>query len=338
MIALAISSAITLLLIAIMLAAMLAPVEAMSWWAGWADREAENETVNGEDDAELSKRPFIVYLAGVNVISGDALTGGEKRFLNRLSKIEPGCVIVDDIFPYSPDGRPLIGNTRAFMRVWKFLARMKLGSARQLGQLINFRNIFQVLVAADQRYGPIFNFGAADIIHDGLMRAGYVKGSKAPIFVIGYSGGGQIAAGTVGYLKRLLRAPIFIISVGGVLASPPDLIRAAGIHHLRSDRDKVEQLGAAMFPQRWPMFERSAWNRAKRAGRLHIYDLKDMAHTGQSSYFGRERSADGPTKFQQTLDCVTTIITSELEKLAPDDEPEAPPRKWDWLKLNFALR
>ena len=43
----------------------------------------------------------------------------------------------------------------------------------------------QVLVSADRCYGPIYNFGTAEVIRDGLLRQGYRVGSGKPVTIIG---------------------------------------------------------------------------------------------------------------------------------------------------------
>ena len=320
MIGFVIPAALAFILIALVLAAMIAPAETMTWWAGWADRETE-ETEPEVEAREQSTpaRAYIVYLAGVNVISGDALTNGEKRFLKCLRKRAPGCIIVDDIFPYSPSGRALIGNTRFFEKLWRFIERTSLKRRRRLADLVNLRNIFQVLVAADPRYGPIFNFGAADLIRDGLDRVGYPKDSKSTVIIIGYSGGIQIAAGAAGYLSRLLRAPISIISIGGLFTSTPGIESLASFHHLRGGSDKSVRLGAVIFPMRWKIFARSHWNRLRRAGRVFFHDLPGMSHLGPKGYFGPLRRESNETNFNRTLACVATIIERDLNR--PEDRP-----------------
>ena len=83
-----------------------------------------------------------------------------------------------------------------------------------LAATINIRNILIVSVAADQRYGPIYNQGTAQIIHNSLLCYGYQPGM--PVTLIGYSGGGQMAVGAAPYLRRSLKAPIELISLSGV--------------------------------------------------------------------------------------------------------------------------
>ena len=61
--------------------------------------------------------------------------------------------------------------------------------------LINVRNIMQVAVSADPRYGPIYSLGVAKEIARSLARHGYQLGSQKPIFLIGFSGGGQVSVG-----------------------------------------------------------------------------------------------------------------------------------------------
>ena len=106
----------------------------------------------------------------------------------------PGAVIVRDVFPYSAAGVGLTG-TRVFSRFWQLLDRMRLRGDALLSSLINVRNIFQVAVAADPRYGPIFAYGVARVIAREATRAGFRADGDAAAGAAGLqrrrAGGGQ---------------------------------------------------------------------------------------------------------------------------------------------------
>lgn len=312
--------------LAVLIGAAIAPIETMTWWAGFSEEDLDADPPHLAGDGRPPPAiAYVVYLSGVNVISGDALTSAEKRLLKRLAAETPGCAMIADIFPYSPSGRALVGQTRAFERIWRTLEALRVRGARKLAMMINIRNIFQVLVSADSRYGPIYNFGAASIIEEALERAGYVEGCGAPVFLVGFSGGGQIAAGAVAFLNRRLKARVVVISVGGVFASPEGVNRASAFHHLKGDRDAVERLGAVMFPQRWRLFARSDWNRLVSKRRVMTHRLEGMTHTGPRGYYGPVKTSGDRTNFDRTLDLMADIVRSETARLTQAPDAAAPP-------------
>ncbi len=93
--------------------------------------------------------------------------------------------------------------------------------------LLNLRNIFQAATSADRRYAPIYNYGIATELQRTLLRHGYRRGT--PITLLGYSAGTQVALGVAPYLKRWAQAPIWVMSVGGVMADDPGLCQ---VEHL----------------------------------------------------------------------------------------------------------
>jgi hypothetical protein len=153
---------------AFLLAAALAPLESMSWWAGWSNADIEPGSLVGATEPvdTTSERPphfperpapkaYIVYLSGIASISGDQRMPREDMLLERLHHALPDTVMVADVFPYSPSGAPLMRSPRLFARAWAALDRARLTRIGVLAQLVNMRNLFQVLVSADERYGQI---------------------------------------------------------------------------------------------------------------------------------------------------------------------------------------
>lgn len=303
--------------IALLITAALAPIETLSWWAGWTDKEIDE--VNSETsspptvDANVQKQ-FIVYLSGVASISGRYLLPREKVFIKELRQRLPDAIIIDGVFPYSPAGLPLLAGPRFFDRLWRWIQKLKLEGRRTLlSALINTRNIFQVLISADHRYGPIFNQGAAEVIEDELIKKGYKRGSGAPVTIIGYSGGGQIALGASSFLRTKLKAPIEIISIGGVIASDPGLHFIRRLHYLFGDGDIVQRIGAVMFPERWKAMAHSEWNTAKHDGRIVFHEMKNMIHAGPRGYFGLPK-VNGISNNDRTLEAVISILSPSIDR------------------------
>lgn len=300
----------------LLLTAALSPIETLSWWAGWTEREVEDagDDVSSPRATGPSATPaperYIVYLSGVASLSGRIAVPREKAFLKGLREALPGSAVIADVFPYSPAGLPLLASPRIFERLWRRIQKSKLeGRHGILSILINIRNIFQVMVSADHRYGPIFNQGAANVIETSLLEAGYGRGSGVPVTIIGYSGGAQVAVGAAPFLKARLGAPIDVISIGGVMASDPGFRVVRKFHHLYGEGDHVQRLGAVMFPERWRAMGHSEWNRARRQGRMVAHPMKTVIHAGARGYFGLVKT-DGVSNNARTLERVVKILNA----------------------------
>jgi hypothetical protein len=171
-----------------------------------------------------------------------------------------------------------------FARFWRLLDRMRLRGDALLSSLINVRNIFQVAVAADPRYGPIFATGVARVIAREACAAGYRVGSSQRLVLLGYSGGAQVAVSCAPFLKRLLDTTVHVISLGGVLDSDPGLRIVSRMDHIVGDRDVMEKIGRIAFPGRWPLARASAWNTARQEGVVRVQHLAGMAHNTPGGY------------------------------------------------------
>ena len=313
-----ISSLLTVIIwggvVALIVTAAVSPLETLTWWAGWSEDEIDNRDVDETPRREIGDSDgvhYIVYLSGIASLSGRFLIPRERTFIRNLRARLPGAVIVDDVFPYSPAGAPLLHSPRIFDQLWRLIQKTKLQGRRSfLSILINMRNVFQVMVSADHRYGPMFNRGAATVIEDALTRAGYVAGSGAPITVIGYSGGGQIAVGAATFLTARFDAPVDVVSIGGVIASSPGLMALRHLHQLVGARDTVQKIGAIFFPERWAALAYSEWNHARRDGRIFNHKLSNMGHAGPRGYFGLPKT-NGVSNNDRTLDVVAEIIAKD---------------------------
>ena len=296
-----------------MITAALSPLETLSWWAGWTEEEIDDhalDKIGALTSDEADDKLYVVYLSGIASISGRFLIPREKAFINGLRRKAPNAVVIDDVFPYSPAGMHLLAAPRFFDRVWRRIQKLKLeGRSSMLSVLINMRNVFQVMISADHRYGPIFNQGAAQVIQSSLLQAGYRPNSGARVVIIGYSGGAQIAIGAATFLKARLHAPIDVISIGGVMASDPGLHFVRKLHHLAGDGDNIRKIGAMMYPERWKAMRHSEWNASKRDGRIEHHIMDDMLHAGPRGYFGLPK-IEGVSNNQRTLAKVVQLLSS----------------------------
>ncbi|MCB0196397.1 MAG: hypothetical protein KDJ65_30875 [Anaerolineae bacterium] len=303
-----------IILLWLLLSALSSPFEALGWWAGWYGGEA----IEAQEAAPAYKvmtppardvSRYIVFLTGIAGVEQKIYLPNEREFLRRLDAAVPNAIIVDDIFPYSVTNRALTAQ-RVFAWFWRYtLWRKEHGGWG--GFLINIRNLFQVAVSADFRYGPMYNQGSAELIIRGLRQHGYRIGSGRPVVLIGYSGGGQIALGAATYLKRQLKAPIRVIGLGGVMCSDIGLNSIEHLYYIRGTRDLVQQIGAIFFSGRWPLLSGSYWNRAKEAGKITILRFEQVSHNGPGGYLDDDSHFDdGQSYLDKTIETMTEILNA----------------------------
>lgn len=300
-------------LVLAILAAAFSPFESLRWWAGWDDEWEGPATPPIPDDAPTVTRAepdvYLVYLSGVGAMDPDLYVEKEINFLDQLQERLPTAALARDVFPYSVTNTPLTKRrwTAAFWVWWRGLIK-RLGIT-PLNVVTTARNLMQVAISADERYGPIYNFGIAREIVESLGRQGYRLGSRTPVVVMGLSGGGQIAVGATPSLKRIIKAPVWIISIGGVLTSDPGILAVEKVYQLSGSKDPIQYAGRVLFPGCWSVFPRSDWNRALRQGKLVTVPLGPMKHMGHGDYMSR--SAQLPTGqpfLDRTLDAIIDIL------------------------------
>lgn len=286
-----ISVLLWILILILFLFVLLSPLESLRWWSDRGEKEVRRtfDVVPSECAEPDSYHRFVVYLSGVGSIGGDELSGRERAWLEVVDAQVAHVRVVDDVFPYAVDNRGLL--QRATVRIWTSLVTMRSKwRSNPLGVIINVRNVAQVLVSADQRYGPTQSIGLAQEIWRSLQRKGYTPGSGDPVYLIGFSGGAQMALGA-GWFLAGLGVPVSLISVGGIFADDPGLDRMQHVWDIRGSRDRMRLLGPIAFPGRWPTAPLSPWGRALREGRVTVRTIGPMGHDGAKGYFGR-RSTD----------------------------------------------
>ncbi|MCA9840130.1 MAG: hypothetical protein KC422_24685 [Trueperaceae bacterium] len=301
-------SLLLILIIAFLFSGALAPFEALGWWAGWFGRQKEDIAKTAEPVQKPSQaKHFVIFLTGIHSVSEASFARREIALLEQLRKRMPDAMILE-LFPYSVTNQALTGQ-RFFAWFWRLALKLKLSRLAFAGFIINMRNIWQVAVSADRRYGPIYNQGTAESMALTLRRHGYTFHSGTPITLIGYSGGGQIAIGAAPYLKEIIQAPITIISMGGIMCSDPGLGAIDRLYHLYGRRDRVQRLGFLLFPGRWPLLPYSAWNQALHDGHIQLVDMGPVDHTGKDGYLdSQQKLPDGRSYLEQTVATITAII------------------------------
>ncbi len=290
--------------------AALSPFETLGWWAGWFGDQMYHDHLPA-DGLVRAVRPnadrYILFLSGVGRVSGETFSRREQGFLQRLAQALPHAVIIDDIFPYSVNNLSLTGQP-FFARLWRWALRCKLDGPALAGYLINVRNIWQVLVSVDRRYGPIYNQAMAEVLLHSLLRYQYDPESSDPVYLIGYSGAGQMAVGAVTYLREWIRAPIYVISLGGIFGSDPGVLTADRVYHIYGDQDSAHKL-SALAPGRWSIFPASEWNRARRQDLIRFINMGPMGHTGVGGYLdNKTRLPDGTIYLDKTVQVVADIV------------------------------
>ncbi|SDK21882.1 hypothetical protein SAMN05421874_10629 [Nonomuraea maritima] len=279
--------------------ALLARHEVMAYTAGW--RTPTTELPHGMPyargaDPDRPPAAYLVYLDGIGKRRfTDTRDGG--RLVKAVIAKAPELRVLGQVQPYSPLAHPLVNRP-----VWEWLRH-------RAGILLFLHNVMQIFVAADRRYRPLYNHAVGAQIADQLCRAGYRPGSGVPVVLLSYSGGAQVATGAVEELHARLRAPLRLITLGGFHNGANDLTHVRHLYRLTSGSDWIERVGTWIFPQRWPLFRRSGWNRAVRAGKVSAYALDPATHMGRRSYIDPdERLPDGRSHLDRTADAVVALI------------------------------
>jgi hypothetical protein len=304
---------------------VLAPGEVIGLRAGWSRRDAKLPAslpyfIDLDGRSRRPPRRYLVYLDGVGK-TAPRDTRVAREVIKRLGRVLPGTRFVGHITPYSPLNRALAAHPR-LGRWWRLVAR-------RFRLLIFLRNIAQFLVASDRRYHDTYREAIAQTVLEHLTRSGYVRGSGAPLVLVGYSGGAEAAVSIAPILQAALETPpVTIVSIGGVVDARSHLPGVGHLYHFVSRYDWVERLGRLVFPAHWRIAHRSGWNVARRAGRISVHRLDEARHFGKRGYLSSApRLSDGSSQLDHTLAAVSCVLTSNENVPvdgAVDPVPEAP--------------
>jgi hypothetical protein len=232
----------------------------------------------------------------------------EQRLVDLLRAGLRSSVVLAGLFPFTVRDDTLTEHRRTAW-FWRWLGRIRAERPSLVARLIDWRNLTQVFVSMDPRYGPIYNKGVEEKLVAVLDQRGYPLGSGRPITLIGYSGGAQISLGAAFYLVHELRAPVTVISLGGVLGNDPGLENIETLHHLWGTNDLEARLATIVVPSRWGISRHSRWNQAVAAHRLVQTCLGPMRHTGPKGYLDPEvKAADGRSYLEVTASTMLAII------------------------------
>jgi len=322
-----------------LIACMAAALEPLLWWAGWSRRSAvvllHLDAPVAADSPEPDVDSYIVYLSGAGTMDPTMMEEKERQFIELLHSRLLRSVLITDVFPYSATNNPQLGERR-LARLWRYAWRARNTRRRSFFQWLSvhaqqLRNSLQVAVSGDRRYGPILSYGVSQVIVAGLLRHGYRFGSDKPVILTALSGSGQISVGCVPILKRLLRRPIWIASIGGILTDDPGILETEHVYHLSGSLDNTQHMPRFFFPGVWPIFTQSAINRARRQGKITVFDVGPMKHMRQGDYMSRSATLpNGQRYVDKTIDVLTEIVARiETEAQAAMSRPEvATPNDW----------
>lgn len=327
-----ITTLILVALLAIIVSLLLSPIETLGWWAGWYGHGLQDPGLTGAraDQAQRSEATptpaehYLLYLDGIANV-GRYHYRDVQGLLDNLTERLPSTRVIGDVMPYSVRDVDLLSGERPLARWWRRMFIKKLREERSaLSFSINLRNLFQVLVAADPRYGRIYGQGEAQVLLTALLKAGYQPGSSAPITIVGYSGGVQVGLAAAPFLKRALKAPLAMISLAGVMASENGLDWLDFMYHLESPTDRIPLWGKILFPGRWPIMRRSHWNKMLRSDRLRFVNMGPMRHNGPGSYLDDSVVKHGESNLERTTGVMVGLVHEILERLQAQSTPAAP--------------
>ncbi|WP_433158531.1 hypothetical protein [Kribbella sp. CA-247076] len=297
--------------LALIIEALLARYEVLAYSVGW--RTPVSQLPEGLPYARgaAPDRPPAAYLVFLDGIGKrhfhDSRDGGQ--LVKALLDGAPELRVLGQVQPYSPLAAPLSGRP-----VWNWLRR-------RAGLLLFLHNVVQTFVAADRRYRPLYNGAVGNQIATQLRLAGYQADSGIPVVLLSYSGGAQVATGAVDELYTQLRCPLLLILLGGFHNGANDLTHAEHVHQLTSASDRIERVSTWIFPQRWRLLRRTAWNRALRTGQLTVHRLDPATHVGPRSYISPTAMLpDGRSHLDRTADLVLELIRARYGATAATDE------------------
>lgn len=291
---------------------VLAPLNVLGWWARRARRQAEFARAvlaAGQQPRVPQPSAYLLFLSGVGAGS-ETLLPEEVSFLDALEARLPSVHVVRGVFPYAAGGLGAVarrlGRARAAGHGWAFVA-------------VGVRNLGQVLVSADHRYGPLFSYAASRQMALALVRAGYRRAEPRPVFLLGSSGGAQVAVAAAPLLRATLGTPVEVVSLGGVVVAGPRLHDVDHVVHLYGSRDRVQALAPWLFPSGRPH-----WRRARHEGRVDVRDIGPVGHRGRRGYLGAPAPGIGPSPREFVLTAVDDRVRHRLAALAPPPEPSPP--------------
>ena len=292
----------------LLLPVLVAPFETAGWWTQRRHRHQLLAIVPPR--AAAGTRAQLVYFTGVAGYSGDFLARREAALLDRIRQSFPELSVHSEVFPYSVNNNPLNGE-RVFARLWAWLHKWRLKVPNNVfDALIVARNIGQLLVSADPRYGPFYNKGLAEVLRSRLD-------PDLPTVFLAYSGGAQMAIGAAGPYSQSHTASLHLVALGGVFTDDPGIHKFASVTQLLGTRDRyIVKMGHLLFPGMWRWMFWSTWNRYRRSASFRTLVSGPHGHVGKRDYFSFKPIAgeDGPSYADACFEVLKSRLAEILER------------------------
>ncbi len=267
---------------------------------------------------------YVLFLSGVGRVSSQTMSMRERGILQRLADRCPTAVVLDDVFAYSINNLPLTENRR-LSRYWRWVMRQKLKKNlihTLIGHLINLRNIVQITISADCRYAQVYNAGFARVLVHHLQQYGYDPDNPKPVFIVSYSGAGQIAAGAVKHLAAY-ELPVYALMLACFFTEGPGVVNARHLWEFIGSADAVYRFCYSFTPSRWRVWP-SDWSRFVKSGKMTRVDMGAMSHTGRGGYLDRNSHLpDGNSYIDFTAAQFADIINSVAAQYAGEHSPSS---------------
>lgn len=289
------------------------PFESLAWFSGFNAMELK-EKFKGKIIKSKTPSSYLVYISGIGISGQHDFTKEERNFVEVLKKRYSTINIIDEIYPYKIFNETLTSNTW-LSYLWRLALKFRKTNFKYVAYLINVRNLFQVFVSADSRYGPIFNLAAANRTIQKLLSKGYKQNRKNIIYIFASSGGAQIGVGMSRYLKDFFNCKVILISVGGGFSSNKSFKQIDCFYDISGSKDNIYKFVSYAFPGRWSISQNSYWNILIKKGRVSKYVLGGVGHLGENGYFGNEFRNDhnGKTNLELVVEILDSIFLPNLK-------------------------
>lgn len=304
-----------MLLILIPTAGIYSLVSQFAFWEGWIEGLQEpSRLFQGNQERGPQSHHYLVYLDGIHLRQSEH----PPRINAFLAELEhtlgPTTTVLKTIEPYTvlPVGLADDAGSAWFWRRLLTLQEQHPNAVVQVlaAVLVQANNVIKVGISSDRRYGPIINYEQALKVAERLSAMGFHPSAGAPITLLGYSGGGEMAMGMADDLQRICRCPVSIITFCGVFSGNQDLARVEGITTVVGSRDPLDVIGRLIYPGRSPLLPFTRWNKAMRSGRVCRPLIPGMTHNGNQGPFSELHR-------EAVINAILAALPSRTEGVAP---------------------
>lgn len=109
----------------------------------------------------------------------------------------------------------------------------------------------------------------------------------------------------------------FFQFLGDVISDDPGEAFVNQLTHLQGSKDSFPGISNILYPGRWRIVKHSAWNQAKRDGKITFVDPGPMKHTGRGDYFDRkEKLPIGQSYLEKTMSVIATALIDQENQTA----------------------